>query len=243
MLLKFIGLLVFRSLNSRTSKGMPNGVAKSNLPSKMCVICDRPFTWRKKWERSWDEVTTCSRSCNSKRKTKINSNSNWSKVKIDDGVGGVGHSSGVFDSEGIPADTIAMMESCDIFNARKSEIATEVGVYLEAHSQIQPASTPILHSTNNDHDLKVARKEAKKKFKAEKRAKREGSAAKGVGQKPCDICSRQVDLLIRCQIDESKSWKMTCGKCWNHVSGGQVDGDEAHPYYRYGGLWKNRINK
>ena len=43
-------------------------VAKENLPSKICVVCNRPFTWRKKWERNWDEVTTCSKSCNSKRK-------------------------------------------------------------------------------------------------------------------------------------------------------------------------------
>ncbi|MDY6882249.1 MAG: DUF2256 domain-containing protein, partial [Pseudomonadota bacterium] len=26
---------------------------KSNLPSKICPVCDRPFTWRKKWERDW----------------------------------------------------------------------------------------------------------------------------------------------------------------------------------------------
>lgn len=30
------------------------------------------------------------------------------------------------------------------------------------------------------------------------------------------------------------------GKCWNDVSGGVVDGDSSHPFYRYGGLWKNR---
>jgi hypothetical protein len=29
----------------------------------MCVICVRPFTWRKKWERSWEERTTCSKRC------------------------------------------------------------------------------------------------------------------------------------------------------------------------------------
>ena len=47
---------------------MPNGVKKENLPQKICVVCNRPFTWRKKWERCWDEVTTCSKSCNAKRK-------------------------------------------------------------------------------------------------------------------------------------------------------------------------------
>jgi len=45
-----------------------DSVSKSNLPEKICVVCDRPFTWRKKWERCWDEVTCCSKSCNSKRR-------------------------------------------------------------------------------------------------------------------------------------------------------------------------------
>ena len=31
-------------------------VAKSNLPTKLCVVCGRPFAWRKKWEKVWDEV-------------------------------------------------------------------------------------------------------------------------------------------------------------------------------------------
>ncbi|GMH66063.1 hypothetical protein TrRE_jg2498 [Triparma retinervis] len=47
---------------------MPRGVKKENLPSKVCVTCGRPFTWRKKWERCWDEVTTCSKSCNAARR-------------------------------------------------------------------------------------------------------------------------------------------------------------------------------
>ncbi|MGC6415348.1 MAG: DUF2256 domain-containing protein, partial [Bacteroidia bacterium] len=25
-------------------------VKKQHLPTKICVVCDRPFTWRKKWE-------------------------------------------------------------------------------------------------------------------------------------------------------------------------------------------------
>eukprot|EP01083_Nonionella_stella_P051882 137776_1 len=52
-------------------KGSNKGkkVSKANLPEKICVVCERPFTWRKKWERSWDEVTCCSKSCNSKRRS------------------------------------------------------------------------------------------------------------------------------------------------------------------------------
>ena len=36
---------------------------KSNLPSKVCVVCDRPFEWRKKWADCWDEVKYCSDRC------------------------------------------------------------------------------------------------------------------------------------------------------------------------------------
>ena len=35
---------------------------------KVCCTCGRQFTWRKKWERCWAEVTTCSDRCNKERK-------------------------------------------------------------------------------------------------------------------------------------------------------------------------------
>ena len=38
-------------------------IKKENLPSKVCIICQRPFSWRKKWERVWDEVKFCSEKC------------------------------------------------------------------------------------------------------------------------------------------------------------------------------------
>jgi hypothetical protein len=47
---------------------MPRGVDKANLPSKMCEVCKRPFTWRKVWESCWDEVKTCSDRCKNERK-------------------------------------------------------------------------------------------------------------------------------------------------------------------------------
>lgn len=50
---------------------MPRGVKKENLPSKVCETCERPFTWRKKWESCWDEVTTCSKRCKAERKAKL----------------------------------------------------------------------------------------------------------------------------------------------------------------------------
>ena len=88
---------------------------------------------------------------------------------------------------------------------------------------------------------KMERKEAKKAKKAERRAQREGRGDPTAGQKQCDMCSKSVDLLIRCMYEERQvDWKMVCGKCWKIASGGVVDGDENHPHYRYGGLWKNR---
>ena len=45
---------------------MPRGVAKSDLPSKPCACCGRPFTWRKKWARDWEQVRYCSDACRAK---------------------------------------------------------------------------------------------------------------------------------------------------------------------------------
>lgn len=42
---------------------MPRGVKKAHLPEKPCAQCSRPFTWRKKWEKVWDEVRFCSDRC------------------------------------------------------------------------------------------------------------------------------------------------------------------------------------
>jgi hypothetical protein len=36
---------------------------------QVCVVCNRPFTWRKKWENCWDEVQCCSKRCQSERKS------------------------------------------------------------------------------------------------------------------------------------------------------------------------------
>ncbi|WP_018981768.1 DUF2256 domain-containing protein [Salinimonas chungwhensis] len=42
---------------------------KSELPKKVCPVCHRPFTWRKKWEKTWGEVKYCSKRCAGQRKT------------------------------------------------------------------------------------------------------------------------------------------------------------------------------
>ena len=33
---------------------------KSDLPTKVCPVCDRPFAWRAKWKLNWDSVVYCS---------------------------------------------------------------------------------------------------------------------------------------------------------------------------------------
>ncbi|OUU24067.1 MAG: DUF2256 domain-containing protein [Planctomycetia bacterium TMED53] len=50
---------------------------KSDFQQKVCLTCGRPFSWRKKWERNWDEVRYCSARCKSatpKKSKKISLN-------------------------------------------------------------------------------------------------------------------------------------------------------------------------
>ncbi|MAJ60183.1 MAG: hypothetical protein CBC48_09405 [bacterium TMED88] len=37
--------------------------SKTNLPTKICEVCRRPFAWRRKWARDWDAVRYCSAKC------------------------------------------------------------------------------------------------------------------------------------------------------------------------------------
>lgn len=41
---------------------------KQSLPSKPCVACGRPMSWRKRWARTWDEVKFCSDACRKARR-------------------------------------------------------------------------------------------------------------------------------------------------------------------------------
>ncbi|MDE0783249.1 MAG: DUF2256 domain-containing protein [Planktomarina sp.] len=38
-------------------------VKKVDFPTKICVTCKRPFSWRKKWGNVWEEVKYCSKKC------------------------------------------------------------------------------------------------------------------------------------------------------------------------------------
>jgi hypothetical protein len=36
---------------------------KTGLPSKPCVACGLPMSWRRKWAKNWAEVKYCSEAC------------------------------------------------------------------------------------------------------------------------------------------------------------------------------------
>jgi hypothetical protein len=41
---------------------------KGELPAKTCATCGRPFVWRRKWARDWENVRHCSERCRRARK-------------------------------------------------------------------------------------------------------------------------------------------------------------------------------
>ena len=55
-------------------------VKKQHLPQKVCLVCKRPFTWRKKWEKVWDEVKYCSEKC--RRSYKLSKKKQPSKLSL-----------------------------------------------------------------------------------------------------------------------------------------------------------------
>jgi hypothetical protein len=36
---------------------------KQSLPTKPCVVCGKPMSWRKSWAKNWAEVKYCSERC------------------------------------------------------------------------------------------------------------------------------------------------------------------------------------
>ncbi len=42
---------------------MAKARSKADLPQKMCPVCERAFTWRRKWARDWEAVRYCSERC------------------------------------------------------------------------------------------------------------------------------------------------------------------------------------
>ena len=46
---------------------MAKRIEKRDLPVKTCVTCNRPFVWRRKWAKVWEEVKYCSDACRAQR--------------------------------------------------------------------------------------------------------------------------------------------------------------------------------
>ena len=40
-----------------------------NKGKKICKVCKKPFSWRKKWERVWEEVKYCGERCRRNKNT------------------------------------------------------------------------------------------------------------------------------------------------------------------------------
>jgi hypothetical protein len=36
---------------------------KAALPSKPCMACGRPMSWRRSWAKNWEQVKFCSAGC------------------------------------------------------------------------------------------------------------------------------------------------------------------------------------
>ncbi len=49
---------------------MAKRIEKANLPTKICPVCSRPFSWRKKWAKDWETVRYCSDRCRQQAKAK-----------------------------------------------------------------------------------------------------------------------------------------------------------------------------
>jgi len=59
----------FRHRTKKTTI-LPKQRKKQDLPQKICANCERPFTWRKKWEKDWGNVKYCSERCRREAKNK-----------------------------------------------------------------------------------------------------------------------------------------------------------------------------
>jgi hypothetical protein len=51
----------------RTPSGFKGN--KAALPSKPCMTCGRPMTWRRAWAKNWEQVRHCSDACRRRAKS------------------------------------------------------------------------------------------------------------------------------------------------------------------------------
>ncbi|WP_353653841.1 DUF2256 domain-containing protein [Halomonas sp. 22501_18_FS] len=52
----------------RRQAGVCWNMGHKPLPEKTCPVCRRPFKWRRKWARCWDQVIYCSERCRRHRR-------------------------------------------------------------------------------------------------------------------------------------------------------------------------------
>ena len=89
--------------------------------------------------------------------------------------------------------------------------ASDVGRSFASSSPLPTTSTTTTTTSTtspavDDDDPRSRRKAEKKRKKAERRAQREGCGNPAAGRKPCSLCGRPADLLVRCTYDESGAW-------------------------------------
>ena len=54
-------------MHATTPRWQHQRLEVNSIPEKICKSCGRPFEWRKKWERDWDQVVYCSQKCKSEK--------------------------------------------------------------------------------------------------------------------------------------------------------------------------------
>ena len=50
---------------------MTRGKGAQRDETRLCASCGRPFGWRKKWAKQWDEVRYCSERCRRRRRKPV----------------------------------------------------------------------------------------------------------------------------------------------------------------------------
>ncbi|MGI9523754.1 MAG: DUF2256 domain-containing protein [Hyphomicrobiaceae bacterium] len=60
--------------------GKGSTIAKANLAEKVCATCARPFRWRKKWAKIWNEVRYCSHRCRRGKRVQASAGSGQDQI-------------------------------------------------------------------------------------------------------------------------------------------------------------------
>ena len=217
-----------------------------HVEAKDCITCGRVITWRKKWERCWNEVTTCSKRCKTTRRRELRRAKRNITTSITSPLETAALDETITRSATMPplalksiAATTTTSPTIPSLTQTSTTTASPLSVSQSTIELINPSDDAIITTNQTVQQLRKERKKRKKLLQKNKRAKREGRQDPSIGRKDCQTCAKASDVLVRCRIDATKNWFLICGKCWNKYSGGVPDGDLKHPHYCYGGVWKN----